>query len=560
MEGTTDSGHNLEPIDFLIVTALPEERDAILHLLEDYQQVRIDESVVCYMCTLPAKSQECHYRIAVTQLCQVGNIEAGIHATRAIVALKPSHVLMVGIAAGVKDRVSLGDVIVPTLVLYYEQAKQKPNGLEHRPVSLPVDHSLLHSAQNYIGMDWHELIAVRNFRGNSDESVSSVMPTVHFGPFAAGEKVIAAQRSVDELLHLHPKLVGIDMESYGVALAANTAPTRPGFLAIRGVSDFANEEKNDDWHGRASANAAAFTIGFLHSGPVVPRGSLRQSMTLSPKHTKTLIAIRHLSMEFVPPQTIVDSLPSQFAGFSITEVPIDQTDLYLNGRLVDPLEAARRQTDFDQRMGSLLQSQSNASVAYYGIAHVPLLFHLGYRLTNKCRLHFFEFDRYAGRWELLQGKADGLEIKLDGLPTQVHEEMGDVLLRISISDAVRVEDVVDIVPSPIASIHLHIQPTKRDVLCSEHQLRICGARFRSLLDSIHEVLPNRRRVHLFYAGPVSLAVYFGQMIRPTIDRRVVVYNYTSKDSPAYSWGLEITAEVDASDFLVKVSRTDEEVA
>ena len=56
-------------------------------------------------------------RVAVTKLSQMGDVEAGTHATQAINALNPSCVLMVGIAAGVNSEIGLGDVIVSTQVI-----------------------------------------------------------------------------------------------------------------------------------------------------------------------------------------------------------------------------------------------------------------------------------------------------------------------------------------------------------------------------------------------------------------------------------------------------------
>jgi nucleoside phosphorylase len=114
MSSTSEPGHAPEPVDFLIVTALPEERDAILRLLEDYQQVQIDSSLVCYQSSLQAANQESPYSLAITQFSQMGNVEAGIHTARSIEALDPGYVLMVGIAAGVKrNQVALGEVLYP---------------------------------------------------------------------------------------------------------------------------------------------------------------------------------------------------------------------------------------------------------------------------------------------------------------------------------------------------------------------------------------------------------------------------------------------------------------
>jgi nucleoside phosphorylase len=558
MQSINGSTHDLGlgSIDFLIVTVLPEERDAVLHLLEDHQQIQIDESLTCYICTLQANARSAEYTVAVTKLSQMGNVEAGIHTTRAINRLNPRYVLMVGIAAGIKNRVNLGDVVISTQVIYYEQVRETPDGPEPRPISLLADHSLVHNAQNYNDIDWHDLVVTECPHGR-ENSLGLNNPKVRFGPIAVGDKVVANQDFVTSLTRYHSKLIGIDMESYGVAMAAASAPTRPRFLAIRGISDFADENKNDDWHECAASRAAAFTIGFLRYGPVSPNASLAD-ITTPQKRSGTLIAIRHMSMQRLLFETIIDSLPSRFKDFSVTELLVDQTDLYNNGRLVDPLAAAKRQANLHQRIDTLQETYPNASLGYFGIAHIPLLFHLGYRLTNKRKLHFFELNRYTERWEYLQGEVEGPELKLDGLPRYVNEEKGDIVIRISISNTVRPEEFTGIVLSPIASLHLYIEPTQRDTMVSEHQLRRYGAKFRGTLDSIHELLPNRVRVHVFYAGPVSLAVYFGQLINQTIDRKMVVYNYTGKDSSRYSWGLEITEETESSDFLVTIHKSGQE--
>jgi len=551
MQGGADTSRDRIPVGVLIVTALPEEREAVLHLLEDFEPVQVGQSPIYYTCTLPMHSGECN--VAVTQLSQMGNVEAGIHATQAISELNPRCVLMVGIAAGIRGRASLGDVIVSTQVLYYEQAKQTPRGPEHRPISIPADPILLHGVQNCDDISWRSLIAAENPR---HEEASP--PRVHFGPFAVGDKVVADKNYASGLMKLHPKLIGVEMESYGIAAAAASAPTRPRFLAIRGISDFADEQKDDSYRQYASSTAAAFAISLLRYGPLSP-STLRSTATdTSPEQSGSLIAIRHLSIQYIPPQTIVESLLPEFAGHNVTELLIDQTDLYTDGRLTNPLEAAERQAGLERHVDHLLDSHPGASVGYFGIAHIPLLFYAGCRLTNKRRLRFFELNRYAGRWEYLQGEEEYPEMRTEGLPTQMNDQHGDVLVRISVSNTVRPEEVVEIVPSPIASLHLLIEPPQRDVLVSERQLHDYGAKFRRALDSIHEFFPNRERTHIFYAGPVSLAVYFGQLIIQTIHRRVLVYNYTTKDSPRYSWGLEITTEIDSRDFLVQANKWIEE--
>jgi hypothetical protein len=79
----------------------------------------------------------------------------------------------------------------------------------------------------------------------------------------------------------------------------------------------------------------------------------------------------------------------------------------------------------------------------------------------------------------------------------------------------------------------------------------CGRVFRQTMDAIHERLPAATGIHVFFAGPASLAFYCGQLVSKTIHPRFVVYNYTAQDVPRYSWGFDLTRDINAPDFLVQ---------
>ena len=95
---------------------------------------------------------------------------------------------------------------------------------------------------------------------------------VHFGPIASGEKVFANASAVKRLLRLHPKTIGIEMESAGVASAALSAFEKTGFLTVRAISDFANARKDDTAHQRAAIAAATWLADFLRTYPIPALG------------------------------------------------------------------------------------------------------------------------------------------------------------------------------------------------------------------------------------------------------------------------------------------------
>ena len=71
-----------------------------------------------------------------------------------------------------------------------------------------------------------------------------------------------------------------------------------------------------------------------------------------------------------------------------------------------------------------------------------------------------------------------------------------------------------------------------------------------MMDAIHEQFPAATGIHLFYSGPPPLAFYCGQQLSKTIHPQVVVYNYVARDTPNYSWGIDLMRDLDEAGFLV----------
>ena len=536
-----DPVNSNDRVDVLIITPLMKERNAALQQLRDCRKVQKDDFPTYYLATIKtdSESNQGNLVVAVTMPTRMGNTPAAIHTSRFTQYLKPRYVLIVGIAGAVKADLKLGDVVVSDKIIYYEYAKEIPSGSELRVEPESVDPILLDRAMNY-DPNWYTLIQAKR-PTNSEESEE---PRVHFGPIASGEKVIAAENRASELRRLHPKLAAVEMESYGTAAAVAQSQNRPQFIAIRGICDYANEKKDDDWQEYAADSAAAFAVGLLRSGGIsVPDNT-------QPLTRKTLVAIRHQSMEPLPRIT-TESLLGTLKSANVEEIVIDQTDLYNNDRLTDPVEAARRQRDITSQLSDALNTYPDAEVGYCGIAHIPLLFHMGCQVLTRIPLHLFDHNRHTKQWDLLQSGEDYPQITLKGLPDIVPQEGGDVIVRVSISYPVTSEDIEGIVPDPIASIHLRIDPPKIDVVTSMEQLQQYSIAFRDMLDEIHNKLPNTERVHIFYAGPVPLAVYFGRQISKTIHPRIIVYNHSTKANPHYAWGIEVTADVDSPDFMIR---------
>jgi hypothetical protein len=294
-----------------------------------------------------------------------------------------------------------------------------------------------------------------------------------------------------------------------------------------------------------------------------PQSRQTNNKPLAPSPARSII-ISHLSLQSISLQTVLDAFHKDtlYRGeieSEPIEVDIDQTALFQEGRLVDPEKAMTIQSDIPQKIRQLLQKFPNARLSYFGLAHIPLLFQFGFRLSNKCKLNFFEYDRYSGCWNQLSENGIENNLFVTGLPDRVNEEEGDVVLRISISNTVLTEEVNAVISSSIASIHISLPSPIRDSVTSTQQLHRYGATFRSAMDKIHELIPHRKNVHIFYAGPVSLAMFFGQLIHLGVDRDVIVYNYYPGDTPRYSWGIRVTGKPGDDNLVIRpeISRIEE---
>ena len=83
---------------------------------------------------------------------------------------------------------------------------------------------------------------------------------VHIGPLACGQFVMASRLIVSlNILAQRSESVGLDMESYGVAYAAqHSAAPRPTAIIVKSVCDFADSAKSDKYQKFAAHTSCEF--------------------------------------------------------------------------------------------------------------------------------------------------------------------------------------------------------------------------------------------------------------------------------------------------------------
>lgn len=181
--------------------------------------------------------------VAVVAAARMGIAAASIASMKLVMSFRPRYLAMVGIAAGIKGRCQLGDIVVADPSWDWGSGKiVKAGRFQQAPHQICLD-SFLRSKLTMLEQDAEVLDSIR--RSWKGPSVDKVL-RVHVGPVASGSSVLADRKALAQILKQHRKLLAVEMETYGVFAAAEEAPLpQPKAFSIKSICDYADTRKND---------------------------------------------------------------------------------------------------------------------------------------------------------------------------------------------------------------------------------------------------------------------------------------------------------------------------
>ena len=285
-----------------IITALPKEFTAMKILLENITSFKVPGQGAgrkYFLGQIPSNDGE--YHSVVLALADMGT---NIAALRASLLLEHypnvTSIVMTGIAGGVPypeevdEHVRLGDIVVSDHrgIIQYDFVSDKIEEKVHRFPPRPPSASLLEAVRllqafeiegnrpwlKYIDQGVDKLNFPRPPTSkdilfsseNNDEIITHKhdkkrtkgQPRVFYGPIASANRLLKNPVKRDELREKF-KVKAVEMESSGIADA--TWNREIGYLAIRGICDYCDSKKGDDWQDYAAIIAAAYTRALIES-------------------------------------------------------------------------------------------------------------------------------------------------------------------------------------------------------------------------------------------------------------------------------------------------------
>ncbi len=254
--------------DIVIITALHEtEFEALLNLpIQIEEHAEINDPTDYRKCKIGNTS------VLLATDDTMGMAAAASLTTKLIAKYSPQYIIMSGIAGGVKDGIKhYGDIMVCRWSFNYESGKYKFNlqkeqsVFEPNPEQVEMSASLI-SKINRMKSNKKLLkeIADKFIESNNDKKPRSTL-NVFVGPVASGSAVVADNRKIENIRAGNRKLIGIDMETFGLMYSArnfsNTQLTK--VISIKSISDFADQRKNDKYRKYAAFTSANFIFELI---------------------------------------------------------------------------------------------------------------------------------------------------------------------------------------------------------------------------------------------------------------------------------------------------------
>ncbi|MCL0013474.1 hypothetical protein MKU80_020920, partial [Providencia rettgeri] len=225
------------------------ELNAILNLNIDWKKLILkNDPSIYYIGNLALSNGETKKLLTVSST-RMGVAASSILTTKICLKFKPKYIFMSGICAGIKDKVGIGDIIIADPVWEWGSGKSTiiDNQQIHQPSphQISIDASLRSELQTYSRTNefLEKIYNTCNIKNKPKNTLK-----IHLGPMATGPSVLQDEHIVRRIRSSNKDILAIEMEAYGVLLAAETAHTpSPKIIIIKSVSDFADIDKNDLW-------------------------------------------------------------------------------------------------------------------------------------------------------------------------------------------------------------------------------------------------------------------------------------------------------------------------
>jgi nucleoside phosphorylase len=265
-----------QPISLLLITALRRELTPVLKMHPEgpsgWTDVEVGEGFFAYKADFPTMTGS--FSVVAHAQPAMGPNSASATITRLLAHFSPQLICMTGIAAGDPENTRLGDLVVSNRAFTYDDGKLVDGILQPESDTIQVHPALVHALEDFkarrnstgqpfwLPAKWTERLP----KSTTDEETGRNAPRVHIAPFASSNKVVEEENIFPWLkLTTERKVRAVEMEAASLLQAVKAYnPGIPVFV-VKGVCDFANSQKGDEFQEFAAYISAQFGLSFANN-------------------------------------------------------------------------------------------------------------------------------------------------------------------------------------------------------------------------------------------------------------------------------------------------------
>jgi nucleoside phosphorylase len=254
--------------DVGIVTTTTPELDAVkiaFGITRDQREDRYIEGYRFWEVNLVTTSEKNNCHIVITKARDQGDKESFNVCNRLFSTYSIKLCVLIGIAAGLPEKLSLGDVISAKKVIDYENQRLEPKGPKYRPDHFSPPNQILNDLSYFEPGKYEfqsvllESIRSHNLIYKDDSRFHDYSPKYKKCVLFSGDKLFADGKSLSILRNVqHEEGLAGDKEGSGFAFACEEANIP--WLIFKAVSDFGDPNKpNSDNYQKLYALGAAIS-------------------------------------------------------------------------------------------------------------------------------------------------------------------------------------------------------------------------------------------------------------------------------------------------------------
>lgn len=200
--------------------------------------------------------------------------------------------------------------------------------------------------------------------------------------------------------------------------------------------------------------------------------------------------------------------------------------------------------DLDQM--AVKAQKSEREIAYYGIAHTPLIFRLGFKIGDQSNVKLLHKKR-SNSTDFEEWTNEKTEIRITPKEENQSKYSDELIVAISTSLNVRKEELCTLEPENKHIIYFVSNHLGFDSILSYDDAETLKADIlRCIRDLVKEY--KVKKIHMVVSSSVAFTFFLAQGYSAQHDPEIVVYHY---EQGKYTWGINMNKAADAAYVKVK---------